>query len=458
MLAEYSRNPKNISRDKWEKEMSMKEIILRDAKMCAYAAGNVEHFKYLMKRLGYVFKKDAWMEVQAPGFRYYHKLAKMDEMFSEETLRHHVDMPWMAKPYFYSSDIRGLHRAKLSPFQKKFYAKLYRLKVVEQKRFVVGGAKYTEDLKRFHQLQDEYLLLVNNDIKDVAGLVKYWSEQQEKMQRIDDRQQEIYKENSSRKRRIKTDEQYREYQVWHVGVQEELDELKMEKRKVKKQLQLVEGIMKEDLYTAYYAVSEDEEIVGDKEIEIPGMEELETVSEVEKKTATDIDDVDMEVCRKEDFSVIDEQSNIEKEQADLYVEGSREMDDGDAEQIYTGKNVAVDDEVPVISMAADKVEWIAERLSACGAYEEINAAVKADIFVLDIADVSGSIRLFSDVMKRLGIRMAGDEIYEEFQKIYDESVGRDVGKEKAEDKVWNRGRERDDTSTSCKVQKNIPEV
>ena len=458
MPAEYSKNPKNISRDKWEKEMSMKEIILRDAKMCAYAAGNVEHFKYLMKRLGYVFKKDAWMEVQAPGFRYYHKLAKLDEMFSEDMLRHHVDMPWMVKPYFYSSDIRGLHRAKLSSFQKKFYAKLYRLRIVEQKRFVVGGAKYTEDLKRFHQLQDEYLLLVNNDIKDVAGLVKYWSEQQEKMQRIDDRQQEIYKENSSRKRRIKTDEQYREYQVWHVGVQEELDELKMEKRKVKKQLQLVEGIMKEDLYTAYYAVSEDEEIVGDKEIEIPGMEELETVSEVEKKTATDIDDVDMEVCRKEDFSVIDEQSNIEKEQADLYVKGSREMDDGDAEQIYTGKNVAVDDEVPVISMAADKVEWITERLSACGAYEEINAAVKADIFVLDIADVSGSIRLFSDVMKRLGIRMAGDEIYEEFQKIYDESVGRDVGKEKAEDKVWNRGRERDDTSTSCKVQKNIPEV
>lgn len=442
MPAEYSRNPKNISRDKWEKEMSMKEIILRDAKMCAYAAGNVEHFKYLMKRLGYVFKKDARMEVQAPGFRYYHKLAKLDEMFSEETLRHHVDMPWMAKPYFYSSDIRGLHRAKLSPFQKKFYAKLYRLRIVEQKRFVVGGAKYAEDLKRFHQLQDEYLLLVNNDIKDVAGLVKYRSEQQEKMQRIDDRQQEIYKENSSRKRRIKTDEQYREYQVWHVGVQEELDELKMEKRKVKKQLQLVEGIMKEDLHTAYYAVSEDVEIVGDKEIEIPGMEELETVSEVEKKTATDIDDVDMEVCRKEDFSVIDEQSNIEKEQADLYVEESREMDDGDAEQIYTGKNVAVDDEVPVIPMAADKVEWIDDRLSECGAYEDVDVHVKADIFGFDIADVSGSIRLFSDVMKRMGIKLAGDELYEEFQRIYDESVGRDAGKEKAGDKMWNMGRGR----------------
>ena len=442
MPAEYSRNPKNISRDKWEKEMPMKDIILRDAKMCAYAAGNVEHFKYLMRSLGYVFKKGSWMEVQAPGFRYYHSLVKMDEMFAEDRLRHHVDMPWMAKPYFYSSDIRGLHGAKLSPYQKRFYAKLYRLRIVEQKRFVVGGAKYTEELKRFHQLQDEYLLLVNNDIRDVAGLVKYRSEQQEKVKRIDDRQQENYKENASRKRKIKTDEKYREYQLWHAGVQEELDELKSEKRDVKRQLQLADSIMKEDLYTAYYTASEDEAIVGDKEIEIPWMEEQETVSEVEKKAATDIDNVDMEICRKEDFSVIDEQSNIEKEQADLYVEESREMDDVDAEQIYTGKNVAVDDEVLVIPMAADKVEWIADRLSESGAYEDVDVPVKADIFGFDIADVSGSIRLFSDVMKRMGIKLVGDELYEEFQRIYDESVGRDAGKEKAEDKIWNMGRGR----------------
>ena len=444
MPAEYSRNPKNISRDKWEREMSMKEIILRDAKMCAYAAGNVEHFKYLMKRLGYVFKKDAWMEVQAPGFRYYHKLAKMDEMFSEETLRHHVDMPWMAKPYFYSSDIRRLHRAKLSPYQKKFYAKLYRLRVVEQKRFVVGGAKYAEDLKRFHQLQDEYLLLVNNDIKSIVELVDFISEKEDRIQQIEDRQKEIYRESSSRKRSIKNEEQYREYQIWHMEVQEELDELKQEKRNVKRQIQLADDIIKEDLYTAYYAVSEDEEIVGDKEIEIPGMEEQEAVSDVEKKVATDIDDVDTEICRKEDFSVIDEQSNIEneKEQADLYVEESREMDDGDAKQIYTGERKTIEDEVAVTQGASDKAQRIAERLSACGAYEEINAAVKADIFVLDIADVSGSIRLFSDVMKRLGIKLDGDEFYEEFQRIYNESVGRNAGKEKVEDKMWNMGRGR----------------
>ena len=55
---------------------------------------------------------------------------------------------------------------------------------MEQKRFVVGGAKYTEELKRFHQLQDEYLLLVNNDIKDIVGLVKFRSDNRKRCSKI----------------------------------------------------------------------------------------------------------------------------------------------------------------------------------------------------------------------------------------------------------------------------------
>ena len=450
MPAEYSRNPKNISRDKCEKEMSMKEIILRDAKMCAYAAGNVEHFKYLMKRLGYVFKKDTRMEVQAPGFRYYHKLAKLDEMFSEDMLRHYVDMPWMAKPYFYSSDIRGLHKAKLSPFQKKFYAKLYRLRIVEQKRFVVGGAKYTEDLKRFHRLQDEYLLLVNNDIKSVVELVDFIGEQEEKIQQIENRQQEIYRESSNRKRKIKTDEQqYQEYQIWHVEVQEELDELKQEKRELKRQLQLADSIVKEDLYTAYYAVSENEEIVADRDVKIPGMED-EAVFEKDVAVEPDTnvvvmypDNIQNEIGRQKEQA-----DSARKQQTDLDSIGIPEIhNSSDVNVARVGESMTdVTEKSEIVELKekepVDKADWIVRRISELGGYENVSDSVKTDIFGFDIADVSGSIRLFSDVMKRLGIKLDGDELYEEFQKIYDESVGRDTGKEKAEDKMWNRGRGR----------------
>ena len=389
--------------------------------------------------------------MQAPGFRYYHKLAKMDEMFSEETLRHHVDMPWMAKPYFYSSDIRGLHRAKLSSFQKKFYAKLYRLRVVEQKRFVVGGAKYAEDLKRFHQLQDEYLLIVNNDIKSVVDLVDFIGEQEEKIQQIEDRQKEIYRESSSRKRSIKNEEQYREYQIWHMEVKEELDELKQEKRGIKRQIQLADDIIKEDLYTAYYAVSGNEEIVADRDVEIPGMEEN---TEVEKVAAAVVKpDANVEVMnlnnnQNEIGRQKEQTDSARKQQTDLDSIGIPEihnsydvnvirMDESTTDVTDKNEFVEIRETEPV-----DKAGWIVMRISELGGYENVSDSVKADIFGFDIADVSGSIRLFSDVMKRLGIKLDGDELYEEFQRTYDKSVDRDADKEKTGDKIWNNGRGR----------------
>ena len=347
--------------------------------------------------------------MQAPGFRYYHKLAKLDEMFSEDMLRHYVDMPWMSKPYFYSSDIRGLHRAKLSPYQKRFYSKLYRLRIVEQKRFIVGGAKYTEDLKRFHRLQDEYLLLVNNDIKSVVDLVDF------------------------------------------INEQEEPDELKLEKRELKRQIQLADGIIKEDLYTAYYVVSENEEIVADREIEIPEMEEKTAVEEV----VAVVVEPDANV---EEMNPNNNQNEIgrQKEQTDSAKEQQIDLDGKEISEAYnlTDVNVARMDESitditgksefvePEEKEPVDKAGWIVSRISELGGYENVSDSVKTDIFEFDIADVSGSIRLFSDVMKMLGIKLDGAELYEEFQRIYDEAASRDVDKGKAEDKMRNRGRGR----------------
>ena len=336
----------------------------------------------------------------------------------------------------------------MSPFQKKFYAKLYRLRIVEQKRFVVGGAKYTEDLKRFHQLQDEYLLLVNNDIKSVVELVDFISEQEEKIQQIDGRQKEIYRESSSRKRNIKNEEQYREYQIWHVEVQEELDELKQEKREIKRQIQLAYDIIKEDLYKAYYAVSGKEEIVANRDVEIPGMEEdteVEKVAAAVVKPDANVEVMNLDNNQNEISRQKEQADSARKQQTDLEGIGIPEVHNSSDVNVarmdesttdVTGKSefVGTRETEPV-----DKVGWIVRRISELGGDENVSDSVKADIFGFDIADVSGSIRLFSDVMKRLGIKKDGDEMYEEFQKIYDESVGRDTDKKKVEDRTQNRG-------------------
>lgn len=340
-----------------------------------------------------------------------------------------------------------MHRAKLSSFQKKFYAKLYRLRIVEQKRFAVGGAKYAEDLKRFHQLQDEYLLLVNNDIKSIVELVDFISEKEDRIQQIADRQKEIYRESSSRKRSIKNEEQYREYQIWHVEVQEELDELKQEKREIKRQIQLADDIIKEDLYTAYYAVSGKEEIVADRDVEIPGMEK-EAVSEkdVAVEPGTNVVVINPDNNQNEIGRQKEPTDGVRKQQTDLDGIGTPEiLDLADVNLARMDESITdVTDKSEYVETreneSVDKAGWIVSRILELGGYENVSDSVKADVFRFDIADVSGSIRLFSDVMKRLGIKLDGDELYEEFQRIYDERVSRDTNTEKAKDKIWDMRR------------------
>ena len=247
---------------------------------------------------------------------------------------------------------------------------------------------------------------------------------------------------------LRTRSKYREYQIWHVGVQEELDELNQEKRGIKRQRQLADGIMKEDLYTAYYAVSENEEIVADRDVEIPGMEEtVEKMAVVEPKP-------DVTVLNQpansynEEFGQNEQTDSDRKQQIDLEGIGISEIHNlSDTNVARVGESITdVTDKSEFVETRenepVDKAGWIVRRISELGGYENVSDSVKADIFGLDIADVSGSIRLFSDVMKRLGIKLDGGELYEEFQRIYDESVDRDASKDKAEDKMWNRGRER----------------
>ena len=282
-----------------------------------------------------------------------------------------------------------------------------------------------------------------------SKVLDFISEKEDRIQQIEDTQKEIYRESSSRKRSIKNEEQYRKYQIWHTEVQEELDELKQEKREIKRQLQLADGIVKEDLYTAYYAVSENEEIVADRNIEIPGMEK-EAVSEkdVAVESETNVEVVNPDNNQNEIGRQKEQADSVRKQQTDsdgIGIPGPHNSPDvnvvrvGESMTDVTDKSEFVEtrETEPV-----DKAGCIIRRISELGGYENVDDSAKVDVFGFDIADVSGSIRLFSDVMKRLEIKLAGDELYEEFQRIYDESVGRDAGKDKAEDKMWNGGRGR----------------
>lgn len=172
MPAEYAREPKNLSRVEWEQEQQFKEMILADALFCQNYAGSMDHFIFLMKRIGYQFEYGKYFFVKVPGGKWYHQLDKLDERFGEENFKYYLDMGF-SRPRFISTNPLYLYRSGLSGFQLKFYHKMYRICMVEQKRFDKNAAWMAKELQKFHQLQKEYLFLVNNDIKSVEGLVTY---------------------------------------------------------------------------------------------------------------------------------------------------------------------------------------------------------------------------------------------------------------------------------------------
>ena len=160
--------------------------------------------------------------------------------------------------------------------------------MVEQKRFDIGSAWFAKELQRFYQLQKEYLFLVDKEIKSVEDLIWYRMQNEMRKDEIQKRQQELYRINSSKKRRCKTVEDIREYQIWHMDIQSELDKLKQEKKEIKEQLKIVEGCLKENLHIASWYITNMKEYVKDT-IELPEYTESQrienTISHKQEKSA-----------------------------------------------------------------------------------------------------------------------------------------------------------------------------
>ena len=312
--AEYVKNSQNLSRKEWQYEQTFKEMIHRDAMFCASYAGSMEHFLFLMQRLGYEFKPKEYLTVKMPGRKLYHRLDKMDEYFTEERFKYCFEYTTMNIPYFHATNPTWVKRSNMSPYQKRFYGKMYRLRMIEQKRFYVKSAKYAKDLMLFHKLQEEYLFLANNNIRTIEDLLNIREGKLERIDEITKIQDSIYKQNSSKKRACNSDVDWREYQEWRIDEYSKLDQLKVEKKEAKNMVAMAERCLAEKLDTAMDVISEYEEIDSTNKIEIPEF--------VEERVVEPKVEVVREDLYLEDEKVFANQKPIEK-QVEFYEEKSK---------------------------------------------------------------------------------------------------------------------------------------
>ncbi len=272
MPAEYAKNPVNMSKEKWEYEQSFKDYILNDAKLCLSYAGSLEHFIFLMKRMGYEFKGKDYLSVRIPGMKFYHRLDKMDDIFSKEEMS--VILKYGYGHYYrryQTKSVLYVKRANLTPMQKKYYAKMYRLGLIEKKCYQCHSAEMAKEIKRMQFLQEQYLFICKNKVSSIADLIRLKIEANQTLEDAGNRQKEIYKERSIRKRKCKTVEDFKEYQIWNLESANELDGLKAEKKQAKSDIRMINACMSENLYTAFGYVDEMEELNYGAEDVLPVM-------------------------------------------------------------------------------------------------------------------------------------------------------------------------------------------
>ena len=336
------------------------------------------------------------------------------------------------------------------------------MRMVEQKRFTVGSAQFAKELQRFHQLQAEYLFLVDNNIKSIEELILYKVKNEMRRDDIHARQQELYSKNSVQKRACKTVEDIREYQIWHMDIQDELDELKQEKKQIKDNLKIVDECLKEKLYTASFDITDMEEYVKTT-VELPEYpyakkEGPEKQTEVIK--AVEIPVLSVEEAIVDKTALKEETTQEEKSVEKLTYEVYRQMSPEEKAETVgfvsmrsfeTVKSIVeilfydmehnadvneVMNEAKILYEGMEKhviklcVDEILEGIEKIGfPYQCLTNKEKAELFRFQLEDNGYNLKLYSAVLKAAGVHYSMDESYEDYQKIYDKTVEMQMEKE-----------------------------
>ena len=246
--AEYSKEPKNMARPQWEREQAFSKWIKQDALFCAISAENMEHFVFLLEKLGFEVKQGKHIAVKVPGMKRFKRLDTISEDLSRESLEamfQHGDAS-LASQINRTESLLPVRKAVLTPYQRKCYARMYHLRMAEKKRFTYKSAYLYEQIRKMHELQEEYLVAVKYDVKSYGDLFRL----KLRLQRVDEElckaQQEMYRDRALQKRSCKTAEDLEFFEASEDDYRERLEQIKLQKKDNRKKLRAVERCLERD--------------------------------------------------------------------------------------------------------------------------------------------------------------------------------------------------------------------
>ena len=457
--AEYSKEPKNMARPQWERDLVFSKWIEQDARFCALNAENMEHFIFLLEKQGFEIKQGEHIAVKVPGMKRFKRLDTISGDFSRNNLEamfKYGDAS-QAAPVNHTLPLIPIRKTILTPYQRKCYVRMYRLRLAEKKRFTYKSAYLYEQIRKMHELQEEYLVVVKYGVKSFVELVhlKFC------LERVDEElckvQKEIYRDRASQKRSCKTAEDMAFFEASVDDYWKRLKQIKLQKKDNLKELKAVERCLERDGSTLdaemEYWISVDDmvelaEIEKDEVPENPYYQTEDSVvsqvisEDITDEIATDAGDryaVDMKLpANKADYmrmSVVEkvfcypfDTKGIESafEMVRAYFE-KIDMDTG-FHSVYEEAKLLSDyyEKQKAEEFIGERAERVIETMKFlgidAGRMADYSTDVLSEVFSFGDMEYFAGIKLFNRVIDRLKINMERQKRYEVFDRIYTKSM------------------------------------
>lgn len=405
--AEYSKEPKNMARPQWEREQAFSKWIKQDALFCAISAENMEHFIFLLEKLGFEVKQGKHIAVKVPGMKRFRRLDTISEDLSRESLEamfRYGDAS-LASPVNRTVSLLPVRKAVLTPYQRKCYARMYRLRLAEKKRFTYKSAYLYEQIRKMHELQEEYLVVVKYDVKSYGDLFRL----KQRLQQVDEElckaQKEMYRDRTLKKRSCKTAEDLKFFEASEGDYRERLEQIKLQKKDNRKELKAVERCLERDGSLAEaelelrIPVGDMEDLADVENDKVP--KNSYWVQEVVEVENTDLDDVvGADVITEPEFeAIVDDELETEVE---AFVETA-------VIGVEPGlQNDNIREYGEMVRLPSDKAD-----------YMRMSVAEKIRCYPFDDKETDSAFEMVRAYFEKIGMDTSFDSVYEETKLLTD---------------------------------------
>lgn len=420
--AEYSKEPKNMARPQWEREQAFSKWIKQDALFCAISAENMEHFIFLLEKLGFEVKKGKHIAVKVPGMKRFKRLDTISEDLSRESLEamfRYGDAS-LAAPVNRTTALLPARKLVLTPYQGKCYARMYRLRLAEKKRFTYKSAYLYEQIRKMHELQEEYLVVVRYDVKSYGDLFRLKLRLQQVDEELCKAQKEMYRDRALQKRSCKTAQDLEFFEASADDYRERLEQIKLQKKDNRKKLKAVERCLERDgsLLEAELEmripVDDMEDLAEVAEDNVP--ENPYRVQEIVEVENTALDDaIEADAITEPEFeAVVDDELETEAEAfAETAITNVESV-------VETGTNVM--DESVEIGLLNDDIREYGEtvRLPYDKAdYMRMSVDEKVRCYPFDDKGIDGAFDMVRTYFEKIGMDTSFDSVCEETKLLTD---------------------------------------